>query len=289
MSKGKKTTAESDGKKLTDKINVRDLVNYLMMPLATIVIVGIGVFIPAILLKGRSDPNKLPAGYVDIENVQPYGAAYKATEQKLDEALTEYYTFCSGYYSMFSVADYPYRDIALYDDMYEQIGTYGSGNEFVYDLSSCIQDNYETPGRITDPWEVRDLSENVVFVGDPDIADGFVLDRQTGVPIYASFEFTTTSEECDPLELIYDIVDLYNAHTGLDFSTEAEVDPVSNDSYSYELLTSDNVLVLRIETYYRDFYYYEEGSAQNGEHYYVWRINLYVLSAEEVSYSGAVG
>lgn len=272
-------------------IGIRRLANYLMIPVATVLIVGIGVFIPAVLLKGRADPNKLPSGYADIDNVQPYGATYWKNEQILMTSAHEYSLFMSQYDGAFNISDYPCRESTGFAERYDRIGTAGVNSEFVYEFTSLMQETFDAPDLVTRDWDIRDQSENIVLLGDVYGGDGYVLDRTTGVPIYADIHILSSSGYCDMRMFLYEILDMYNDYTGLDFS--GEIDHVYEEVTYYDksFMTSDNELTLFIEIDCMDCYAYNAPfpGYQNGDYYYTWHIRIQLQSTEDPVYSMPVG
>ena len=292
MTKGQNKTAEPARKvrrRIRPKIGVRMLTNYLMIPLVTVIIVGIGVFIPVILLKGRADPSKLPSGYVDIEYVQPYGAAYRLSEQTLSDSAHEYNMFAFEYSGTLDLSEYEYRDIAQYDQQYSQIGT--GGNEFLYDFTTLARESFAGYESVVPDWEIRDLSENIVLLGDGGYANGYALDRESGVPIRAEVDFISSSDQFDVTRFFYETIDLYNSYTGLDFSTEIDNSVDNTSFFQREILTSDNALSLDIEVSCVDYYSYDAtvSGVSDGEYYYVWHVTIALQSTDEPYFSMAVG
>lgn len=278
---GKKTK-----KKIKLKFDIRRITNYLMIPVITVLIVGIGVFLPAFLLKRRSDPKNLPAGYIDIDEIQPYGAAYQEAKQGLASAILSLNDLMAYHGSYVDVSGTPYRTIAYYADHYSQIDVRESGDEFVYEFSNMLTDSYgyEAP----ESWEVRDLDENTVLVGSLDyLGEGFVIDTTTDVPIVGNVTVISREEGIDPSRCFYQIVDMYNEYTGLNFVNETNEDYTGDAYYWRGILTSDSSFELFVTITRQDYYPVDGGSL--GEEYSVWTIYFYVGDVENNIFTVASG
>ena len=274
-------------KRIRLKFDVSRLANYLLIPVATLLIVSIGVFIPVLLLKGRADPKRLPAGYADIGDIMPYGAAYKTNEELIVNGLNEYQLFRSKFGSMINIHDYPCRDIASYTDRYDQIGTPGAGNEFVFDYTEMISYYFSSDLEEHNEFEVRDLSENTVLVGDMyGYGDGFVLLRDHGLPLYSTMHIKSSVEYVDMREIFQKLAEMYNEYSGLDFTVEVfNSDPWADEmTASCVMLTSDSALRLDVGVSRLKYYAYGDDDMADGDPYYVYIIDFSVTTTMASDY-----
>lgn len=277
-----KTKGKKVRKRIRLTVGAKTITNYLVIAAATVLVVGLGMIIPAVFLRHRSAPQHLPSGYVDIDEIRLYGAAYTKSEQGLTDALLAYSSFLYSYGSMIDTSTLPYRDIARYEDGYSQIGIRDSGPEFICEFSEFLRDDYgyEVPAEL----EIRDMSEGAVLVGALYYSDeGYVLDTTSGVPIEAHITFTSSEDMDDMSQFFYQIVEMYNGYTGLDFMVELDTDDPTDEYYWGAIMTSDDHYRLDVVVKCRLFYPIEAEAVTdpNAEPYYVWNVELSVADIEE--------
>ena len=274
-------------KRIRLTVEAKTVTQYLVIAVATVLVVGMGVFVPAFFLRRRSAPDHLPSGYADIDEIRLYGAAYERSEQAIDDAIEGYYNFMMSYGSMVDISSTTYRDIALYGNGYSQISIRDNDNEFLYELANFLREEvgYEPAEQL----EIRDISEDVVLVGgfyrSP---EGFVLDTTSGIPIVGHMEFLSECEDANMPQLFYQIVEMYNQYTGLDFMIEPESAELEDDYYYNSIMTSDDEELLCIEITRTQ--YYPTGNGPDAEPRYLWTIDMTISNSEVPLYCiGAVG
>lgn len=284
-------TKSSSSEKLQSKMGKRRsrikrdatrLTGLVMLAIATVVIVGAGAMIPSLIIGLKSNSDSLPSGQVDINEVQPYSAAYEKSETALAAACQDYINEVLYAESYVDMVGYPYRDRALRDDGYSQIGISSDGEEFVFEYLDYLSEVFGSTA--PEFFNIRDLGENSIVLGDTPGTqnDWFVLDTVSGVPVSSDVRFISHSRNLDSTEVFYNIAEMYNAYTGLDFMIESGSSETEN-SYTRYITTSDNRLTLEVSFSY-EVYYPIEASYIQGDYYtpyYVWRVFLYVYDGME--------
>lgn len=284
LNKDKNNKPSKAGKKIRLKPALGGITRYIGTAVATVLIVGVGVFIPAFLLRSKSDIKNLPQGYADIADVQPYGAEYAQSALGLRGALGEWDDYTIYNSSNIDLTAIPHTD-AYRSNGYAGIGIQdpegtgaGASTEFVYAYTNLLAEDfgYEAP----EIFEVRNISPDLVLVGDnPCLSEGFLLDRSTGVPISMGVIVTSGPDgltEQQMNRLFNQTVALYNDFTGLDFfedNGDAAYDP-DELMYSHSMKSSNGDFVITTDAY-GDLYYPTDGS---DEAYTVWWITFTVTA-----------
>ena len=283
LNRNKDNNASKALKKIRFKPYIGGITRYVGTAAATVLIVGIGVFMPAFLLKGKSDIKNLPEGYVDAADVQPYGAEYARNTKALYNSILSYnnYIYDNGSYFTASIPHTEayrsngYAGIGIQDPA--GVGT-GSSNEFVYAYTNLLSDTlgYVPP----DSFEVRSLSEDLVMVGASYEGDGFVLDRTTDVPIWMSVMVETGPEGLNLQQLnqlFNQTVALYNEFTGLDFFVDNDDVQFSEDGvfYSHSMKSASGTFTIQAFIYGNEYY-----SVDTNEPYIVWWIDFNLMITE---------
>lgn len=274
-------------KRIRLKVEARTVTQYLVIAAATVLVVGLGVFVPGFFLRRKAAPDHLPSGVADIDEIRLYGAAYERSEQAINDALEGYYDFMLSYGSMVDISSTAYRDIAMYGNGYSQIAIRDDDNEFLYEFANFLRDEagYEPAEQL----EIRDVTEGVVLVGGfYRSSEGFVLDTTNGIPVMGHVEFLSDHEDVNMSLLFYQIVEMYNQYTGLDFMIEPDGVEIEDDYYRNSIMTSDDEILLNIEITRTP--YYQVGNGPDAEPRYLWTIDMTVNNADAILFSGvAVG
>ena len=280
LNKDKNNKPSKGRKKIRLKPALGGITRYIGTAVATVLIVGVGVFIPAFLLRSKSDIKNLPQGYADIADVQPYGAEYAQSAKGLRGALGEWDDYISYNSSIIDLTAIPHTD-AYRSNGYAGIGIQdpagtgaGASSEFVYAYTNLLGEElgYEAP----DIFEVRDVTDNLVLVGDLYGEEGFLLDRSTDVPIEMDVVVVSGSEgitEQQMNRLFNQTVALYNDFTGLDFfvdNGDASYDP-DELKYSHSMKSSGGDFVITTDISGEIFY-----PADGSEAVTVWYISVCV-------------
>ena len=283
LNKDKNNKSSKAGKKIRLKPALGGITRYIGTAVATVLIVGVGVFIPAFLLRNKSDIKNLPRGYADIADVQPYGAEYAQSAKGLRTAITGYDDYVFSNSSIIDGTAIPHTD-AYRSNGYAGIGIQdpagtgaGATSEFVYSYTNLLAEDfgYEAP----ETFEVRNISEELCMVGELYYDDGFLLDRSTGVPIWMGVTVVSGPDgltEQQMNRLFNQTVALYNDYTGLDFfddNGDASYDPYEL-TYSHSMKSSNGDFVITTDSY-GNIYYPTDGS---DEGYTVWWITFTVTA-----------